>query len=262
MGASIVGSIVGLGGGFVAVPVLRLYFHFTPAMAAGTSLVLVLANSLSAGAQYLKQKRIAFHLAIPIAAASVPGSVLGAYLSTKVSGPAFDILYAVLLVGIAIDVVWSSMRANSGEAVALRHFDKLSVNRPASLGAQGDKEIKGGTATLLGAGFIVGLVSSLFGIGGGVIVVPLLLYATSEELHTITATSTAILAMTVPVGIAAHAIARDLEWNPCLAMASGGLMGGYFGAILSTKISSHHLRLFLAIAMLLAAGGMGLRHVF
>lgn len=243
IGASFIGSIVGLGGGFIAVPVLRLVLHLTPGVAAASSLVLVFANSASAGARFARQGRVAWNIVAWVALAAAPGSVAGAYLSARTSGPAFDILYALFLAAVAIDVVRNAGRKTPG----------------ASGVARGERPSRW---LLVPAGLIVGFVSSLFGIGGGVIVVPFLLYATNEEMHTVAATSTAIIALTAPVGIVSQIIQGDVLLVPALALGAGGLIGGQAGAIFSTRISSKQLSVILAVAMLAAAAGMALRHLF
>ena len=243
VGASVIGSIVGLGGGFIAVPVLRLFFHLAPGLAAAASLVLVFANTLSASVRFTRQKRIAFDLAIPIALCAIPGSVLGAYMSAHTSASFFDTLYAVFLCGIAIDVVLRALR--KPQAAAARSGRK----RPTWY-------------FMAPAGFAVGVVSSLFGIGGGIVVIPLLLYVTNEEMHTIAATSTAVIAMTAPAGIITQGFQHDLEWPICLALAGGGLIGGQIGAFYAGLIAAQSLSSLLASMMVLAAGGMVFRHFF
>ncbi|MDP9017953.1 MAG: sulfite exporter TauE/SafE family protein [Candidatus Eremiobacteraeota bacterium] len=246
VGASIIGSVVGLGGGFITVPVLRLGFHYAPGAAAAASLVLVFANSVSASVRFAMQKRIAFDLAVPIAIAAIPGSVIGALLSARTTGQTYDVLYAIFLSAIAIDVL---RRTFQKRPAIENETPVLPTPEPAwwifSI-----------------VGFVVGLVSSLFGIGGGVIVVPILLYTTKKDLHIITATSTAVIAMTAPVGIVVQGFEHDLAWNSALALGGGGLIGGQIGAILSQRISSVQLTILLAMAMMAAAGAMVLKHLF
>lgn len=219
-----------------------MFFGLAPGVAAAASLVLVFANSTSASLYYARQGRIAWKIVIPVALAAIPGSVLGAYLSARVSGPVFDIAYALFLVAVAVDVVRNATRKSA----------------PATGVPRGQRPTRW---LLIPAGFVVGLVSSLFGIGGGVIVVPFLLYATSEEMHTIAATSTAIIALAAPVGICSQILQGDLLVLPALALGAGGLVGGQAGAMFSARITSRQLSVALAAAMVVAAAGMSLRHV-
>lgn len=243
IGASFVGSVVGLGGGFISVPVLRLAFHFAPAASAATSLILVFANSASATARFARQGRVAWKIVLPVVLAAVPGSIGGALLSARTSGATFDLLYAVFLTAVAVDVVRTAI------------WPKPNA-RAAPPGGRPTRWL------LFPAGLLVGFVSSLFGIGGGVLVVPFLLYATTEELHTILATSTAIIAFTAPVGILTQIVQHDVVLLAALALGIGGLAGGQLGAAYSQRISSRHLSALLAVAMVAAALGMGLRHFF
>jgi uncharacterized protein len=241
--ASVLGSIVGLGGGFVAVPLLRLFFSFTPAAAAATSLVLVFANTASASVTFVRQKRVALDLLLPIALAAIPGSIGGAVLATHVPGAIFDYLYAALLVAIAIDVMRRARRVQAGAPPVEppRHRRRI-------------------VAAWLGAGALIGFVLSLFGIGGGVVAVPLLLYFTKRPLPICTETSTAIIALTAPVGIIAYGMSGDIPLTPALTMGVGGLAGGVVGARLASRISSVQLSVILAAAMFVAAAAMALRH--
>ena len=72
--ASIFGSIVGLGGGFVIIPVLRIAFGVPPAQVAGTSLLMVLANTAASTFGYLRARTIDLRLAGPFTLGAVPGS--------------------------------------------------------------------------------------------------------------------------------------------------------------------------------------------
>ena len=241
MGASVIGSIVGLGGGFIAVPILRLFFHLAPGVAAASSLVLVFANTLSASVRFARKKLIAFDLAIPIAVCAMPGSVLGAFMSAHTNAGVFDTLYAIFLCGISIDVVLRTVRSQAASA-------------PQS------KRKRVPWYVMAPAGFAVGVFSSLFGIGGGVVVIPILLYVTNEEMHVIAATSTAVIALTAPAGIITQGFERDLQWTTSLSLAFGGLVGGQIGAFFAQRIPAASLSILLAVMMALAAGGMVLQH--
>ncbi|MBV8688465.1 MAG: sulfite exporter TauE/SafE family protein [Candidatus Eremiobacteraeota bacterium] len=241
--ASVLGSIVGLGGGFIAVPLLRLFFGFAPAAAAAISLVLVFANTASASISFVRQKRVAVDLLAPIAIAAIPGSIGGALLATHVSGQLFDYLYAALLVVIAIDILRRARREKARETPIAAPTPRRRI-----------------VAAWLGAGLLIGFVSSLFGIGGGVVAVPLLLYFTKRPLSICTATSTAIIALTAPVGIIVYGLSGDIQWAPAITMGIGGLVGGLVGARLASRISGVQLSVILAVAMIGAAAAMALRH--
>ncbi|MFN2449465.1 MAG: sulfite exporter TauE/SafE family protein, partial [Candidatus Baltobacteraceae bacterium] len=167
LGASIFGSMVGLGGGFIAVPILLLFFGLPPAQAAGTSLSLVVANSAAGAVTYSLQDRVHVRIGLLIAIGGIPGSILGALLAQRVSPALFDWALAVLLVGVSIDMTFNRRKrlANRNAAALQQHAMRWEK--------------------WLLLGVFVGFVSSLFGIGGGMVVVPSLLYFSALPAHMI-----------------------------------------------------------------------------
>jgi uncharacterized membrane protein YfcA len=78
--AATIGSLAGLGGGFLVAPVLRIFFGLPPDEAAATSLVLVLGNVASASVAFMRQGRVDVRLAVLMGVVAIPGSILGALL--------------------------------------------------------------------------------------------------------------------------------------------------------------------------------------
>ena len=238
--------MVGLGGGFIIVPVLRLFFGLSPAMAAGTSLALVVANSGSGALTYLLQRRVHVRLGLTLAAAGIPGSVLGAVIVKHLSAHLFDLLFAVFLIAVAADIVFNSEKRLAGRG---EHTD---VDTIAGMP----------WPQALAAGFGVGLISSLFGVGGGVVLVPSLLYFSDLPAHAISATSHFGIVLTSPVGFVAHYVQRDIDWNYVLPLVAGGVLGGPIGARLSLRLKSRRLMRFVAVALVVAAAALVFRRIF
>jgi uncharacterized membrane protein YfcA len=235
--ASVFGSMVGLGGGFVLVPILRLFLGFSPAYAAGTSLVLIVANSASGAFTYLLQRRVHLKIGWLIAAGGLPGSILGALLSLRISPRLFDTILAVLLVAVAIDMAWNAERRIAGRA----EHDGVAAIKGMSYRAA------------LGLGFVVGIFSSLFGLGGGIILVPTFLYFSELPAHAISATSHFAILLTSPVGLVVHVLQRDIVAQDIVPLVAGGLLGGPIGARLSLRLRSPQLLIVVAIALVTAA---------
>jgi uncharacterized membrane protein YfcA len=235
--ASVFGSMVGLGGGFILVPILRLFLGFSPAYAAGTSLVLIVANSASGAFTYLLQRRVHLKIGWLIAAGGLPGGVLGAIASFHIPARLFDTILALLLVAVAVDMAWNAERRIAG---------RVEQERVA--------KIKGMSyRAAFGLGFVVGVFSSLFGLGGGVILVPTFLYFSELPAHAISATSHFAILLTSPVGLIVHALQRDIVARDVLPLVAGGLLGGPIGARLSLRLRSPQLLIVVAIALVTAA---------
>lgn len=226
--------MVGLGGGFILVPVLRLFFGLEPATASGTALVLVVANSGSGALTYLLQHRVHIRVGLLIAAGGWPGSIIGALLAKAISPELFDLLLAALLLGVALDML-------------VRRAEKIAARRAAPEDLQTLRGMQPLHAILIG--FVVGLVSSLFGIGGGVMIVPSLVYFSDLPAHAISATSHFGIVLTSPIGLATHAIEHDIRLSYIIPLVIGGLCGGPIGAKISLKLRSPQLVHYVAIAL-------------
>jgi uncharacterized protein len=235
--ASVFGSMVGLGGGFILVPILRIFLGFSPAYAAGTSLVLIVANSASGAFTYLLQRRVHLKIGLLIAAGGLPGGVLGAVASFHISARLFDAILAVLLVAVAVDMIWNAQRRMQG---------RVEQDRVTSI-----KGMSYRGALLLG--FVVGIFSSLFGLGGGIVLVPTFLYFSELPAHAISATSHFAILLTSPVGLVVHAMQHDIVARDILPLVAGGLLGGPIGARLSLRLRSPQLLIVVAIALFVAA---------
>jgi hypothetical protein len=229
--------MVGLGGGFILVPILRLFMGFSPAYAAGTSLVLIVANSAAGAFTYLLDRRVHLKIGWLIAAGGLPGSILGAIASVHISPRLFDTILATLLVAVAIDMAWNAKKRIAG--------------RPEHERVSGIKGMSYRAA--FGLGFIVGIFSSLFGLGGGIILVPAFLYFSELPAHAISATSHFAILLTSPVGLVVHAVQRDIIGRDVIPLIAGGLLGGPIGARLSLRLKSPQLLIVVAIALVTAA---------
>jgi uncharacterized membrane protein YfcA len=230
---------VGLGGGFVIVPVLRIALGIAPMTVAGTSLLFVLANVASSAVGYLRQKRVDLALAAPLALGAIPGSIAGVVAVKHVNDTWFDSVYALLLVVLAVLV----MRRRSIQSRA-----------------EGEQTFAHRAVVAVPAGAILGLLSSLFGIGGGIVMIPLFLIAARMPPHVVAATTAVIVALTAPVGVVAHALAGDVDWSAAVPLVIGGLVGGALAPLVAQRVSSPRLITLLAYGLVAAAAGLALRH--
>lgn len=238
--ASVFGSLVGLGGAFVVVPVLRIAFGVPPSQAAGTSLVMVLANTLAATFGYLRDRVVDVPLATPLAVGAVPGSILGVLAVHRFSPTGFDLAYGAVMIVLSALVL--RRRAISSRAAGERTFAH---------------DWRVGAVAGVGIGFF----SSLFGVGGGMILIPLLLIAARMPAHVVTATGAFVITVTAPVGVLAHVVGGDVDWQFAVPLVAGGLVGGSLGPPIAKRVSSPRLITLLAVALILAAAGLVLRHL-
>jgi uncharacterized membrane protein YfcA len=237
--------MVGLGGGFILVPILRVFFGIAPAEAAGTSLALVVASSASGAFTFFLNKRIHLKIGWLLAAGGLPGGIIGAMLVARMPARLFDWILATILIAVAVDMMLNARKRMEGrpEHEHVHRIKGMSYRAAVALG------------------FAVGLLSSLFGLGGGILLVPSLLYFSELPIHAVGATSQFGILLTSPVGLIVHALQRDIILGDVVPLVAGGLCGGPLGARLSLKFKSPQLLLVVGCALVVVAGSLFVKHL-
>ena len=94
LAAGILGSMLGLGGGIIVVPILT-FLGFPPTAAASNSLFAALSNAIASTISYSRQRRIEFSLGLELGLLTIPGTILGAVISTDVTPSIFVHIFAM-----------------------------------------------------------------------------------------------------------------------------------------------------------------------
>ncbi len=247
------GTIIGVGGGFILVPLLMLLFpHDSPSVITAASLAIIFVNSTSGSFAYARMRRIGYRTGILLSLPTIPGALLGAYLTAFIPRREFGVIFGGLVVAAAAFLSINRglrMRSKSASAPSPRPAGRIVETVV-------DREGKSHPLSYniplgMGLSLLIGLLSSLVGIGGGLIHVPLLTYLFGFPLHIATATSHFVLIFTSLAGLLMHVIGgtwpRHLLRDACLAI---GVVGGaQLGAFLSRRISAPWIVLGLAIAL-------------
>lgn len=236
LAAGILGSMIGLGGGIVVVPALTI-LGVPPVTAASNSLFVALSNAAASTVSYSRQRRIDYGLGLRISALSVPGTVLGAVLTTDSAPWIFKALFGALLVAAAAYIVLRS-RMEGGN-------DSGNGGGGSLLGSP-----RAMAVLVVGASFFAGTVSSFFGIGGGVVFIPLMVAAMGIGMVRAAPTSQFALLFTALSGIAVHWILGNPDVFYGAPLMAGVFVGGLIGAKLSAHMKEKWLRV-LASAVIL-----------
>ncbi len=252
------GTLIGAGRGFLLVPVLLfMYPHEKPATVTTISLAVVFFNALSGSVAYGRMRRIDFKSGALFAIATVPGAVLGALAVSFVSRGLFSVVFGAVLVVISA-LSFLSVR------------EKISPDRPASVFWKirtlvdqfGQRHTYAFDLRIgLALSFVVGFLSSLLGIGGGIVHVPALIHLLHFPVHIATATSQFVLVVTSLTGSAVHVAAGELTPGTglvrVLLLSAGVLPGAQIGARLAMHVRGTWIIRLLALALTL----VGLRLV-
>jgi uncharacterized membrane protein YfcA len=244
------GTLIGAGGGFILVPVLLFVFPtLQPEVVTSISLAVVFLNAASGSVAYARLKRIDYKSAIIFAGASLPGSILGALVTSRIPRHTFNIILGILLIIVAIYLL---IRPASNLS-STNNTDANRVNR--TITDVYKEKYTYSFNQLIGIilSFFVGFLSSLLGIGGGIIHVPALASLLNFPVHIATATSHFILAIMALAGTIVHMIQGTFwhEWSKAVFIGIGVIGGAQVGARLSEKIKPKGIIRALAVALLL-----------
>jgi uncharacterized membrane protein YfcA len=245
LGIGILGTLIGAGGGFLIVPLLVvLEPAWTTDQITACSLAVVTANATTGALSYWRQGRVD-PFAFPLyTLAAIPGSIAGAYATAYVSRAVFDPVFGVVLLGIAVWLFRAPGGSDEGERTGW--FDRVLVDRSGRRYEWSFDPRLGFVGSVL-----VGFLSSVLGIGGGIIHVPLLATVLGFPAHVATATSHAVLAVTAGIATVVHIVHGDFRttWPIVAAGAGGAVVGAPFGALLAPRVRGAIILRVLAVAL-------------
>ncbi len=235
--AGVLGSLVGIGGGVIMSPALA-FLGLPPSQVASTSLIAVSSTSISSTLAYAKLRRIQYSVGLKLAIFSGPGAIIGALISAGISPLHFRFLFALLLLATGLYLLFRN------SVLKERRFESDPI------------WIK---VLLYFGAFVAGFISSLFGIGGGIIFVPLLVIILRMNMTSAVPTSQLALMSTALVGTITHITLGNPEYIYALYLSVGSFAGAQIGAKVSLRFKDSALRyifvlLLMAVAIRFALG--------
>ena len=243
------GTLIGAGGGFILVPVLLLLDPGASAdLVTATSLAVVFCNALSGSWAYARMGRIDYRSGLLFAAATIPGAIIGALTVNHGPRRLFDGVFgALLLVLASYLLIRKPVGAGHGPAAGATLLTRTITERNGAVHTYTFSP-KIGLWLSLGVGYL----SSMLGIGGGIIHVPALVRLLNFPVHIATATSHFMLAIMALTGTVVHIASGSFShggaWRT-LWIAAGVLAGAQAGAKLSTRIHGHWILRGLALSL-------------
>ncbi len=223
---AMLGTIIGAGGGIVFVPLFMYWFpEWSPSMIVGTSLFSVMCNAISGSLAYLKQKKIYISAALIFSVATFPGAIIGAQMSDEFSGPGFKFAFGCFMLCASFLIGFKNFGKKEERKEESLTKDQVTYNKPVGIGIS----------------IIVGFISSIFGIGGGLVHVPALIYIMGFPTHLATATSHAILAVSTSVGVITHFVENHIVF--------GAIFGAQAGAQIAKRLRAKAILALMSIGV-------------
>ena len=248
--AGLFGSLLGLGGGILIVPLLTLGFGLPLITAIGVSLVCVIVTSGAAAGVYLERRVANLRLGMTLELFTAIGAMTGGLIAFLVPERFLELLFAGLLIYVALTMARRRDPAlDTGVAPedpdTEEDDDQSTAERLSGPGYR-VRRIGFGVVGSLGAG----VVSALLGIGGGLVKVPVMHVVMGVPLRVATATSNLMIGITASAGAIVYLLRGGIDPYVAAPTAIGVFLGATLGSRTAQRIDIRVLRgLFVAILL-------------
>jgi uncharacterized membrane protein YfcA len=286
--AGLFGSLLGLGGGLLIVPLLTLLFGVPLREAVAVSLVAVIVTSTAGAGVYLRRHVANLRLGMVLELFTAMGALAGGLIAFVLDEQVLAGLFAVVLTWVAISMIRQGRRAPA-DAPAARATDDEEPADPSAVDVATATEVEAAveptaaqapadavpptfTETLSGDGYHVhrlgfgafasvgaGVVSALLGVGGGIVKVPVMNLAMGVPLKVATATSNMMIGITATSSAVIYLLRGEID--PYLAgpTALGVFLGASVGSRVAGRIDVRILRWLFVLVVLYTAFEMARR---
>ena len=263
--AGLLGSALGVGGGVLIVPILTLAFHLPIHVAIGSSLVAIVANSCTAASIYTKARLTNVKLGLLLETATIPGAIIGGLAAAVIVPSILSALFGLVLLYVAYTMVvhrhlMSEDVLPADNSVAPNNLSSSLANSyyDQNLGKVVTYKVTH-TPAGLGASFFAGVLSSLLGIGGGIIKVPVMNLVMGLPMKAAIATSAFMIAITTTVGALIYHYYGNIYPFIVAPLIIGVVVGARLGVELAQRARGILLRRIFGAFLFLAALLMFLR---
>ena len=277
LGVGFVAGMFGVGGGFVLTPLLHLAFKIPMPIAVGSALCQKIGTSIGS---FLKHRQYR-HGELRVDFVMVGASLFGVDAGTRLLGSlaaagsfpnasgrpvpivtlTLEIIYAAMLLfaaSMTLHAVRKAARApaSDGHASTTAPLVRFGLPPYISLPAVGIPRVS--VTVMAYIGFITGMLSGLLGIGGGVALLPVLVYGYGFSIKDAAGTGILLLFATVVVGTVEHAVRHNVDLRVALAILAGSSIGSQLGARTTARVSNQWLRISFAALLLITVGAIGI----
>lgn len=249
---ALVFSALGLGGGTLYLPI-QLFFHIDFHVAATTSLFLILVTSLSSTIVFRKAKIVDWALALVLETATTVGGFFGGLYSGHFSGETLTLLF-VVVIAVAGVFMMRKIRDNPNLVAGLAHLPWWGRR-------SGLEHYQINLALALPISLLVGGLSGLIGVGGGILKIPMMVLLFRVPMNVAVGSSAFMVGVTASGGFLGHLKAGDCDWKIALALAPAVFLAAQIGARRSIRVDKAKLKIYFGYLLLALAVILTIRSV-
>lgn len=260
-------GLTGGGGSILAVPLLVYVLAVQPQAAVSISLAAVGATAAMGAVQRLMRGEVEIKTGSLFVLSGVAGAPLGTWIGGQLPEVLLLILFAALMAVVAFRM-WRKANRFPGEAevvrAALRPADVAATGPACRRDPSGDLPLTSRCfVVLLISGVATGVLSGLFGVGGGFVIVPALVLLTGLDIHRAVATSLMVIAVISGAALVSHLIAgREIPWGITLPFSGGGVAGLLLGTWVGQRVSPVLLQKIFSLVIMGVAAYVMIRGLF
>jgi hypothetical protein len=256
--AGVFGSLLGLGGGVLIVPLLTLVFGLDVRAAVGVSLVSVIVTSSAAAGVYLERNIANLRLGMTLELFTAMGALVGGIVAFLVDERLLALLFAALLGYVAFTMARgrSSTEASPAPPPGDRAANSVAGEAPAwSFGSRTLARLSGDDYAVrnLGRGIAgstgAGVVSALLGVGGGIVKVPLMHLGMGVPMRVATATSNLMIGVTGAASAVIYLLRGEIDPYVAGPVAIGVFLGATGGSRVAHRIDLGVLRILFVVVL-------------
>jgi uncharacterized membrane protein YfcA len=231
----------GIGGGLITTPAIRLVLSRSAAVAIGTPLVVIIPSALTGAFNYSRRGYIHQELVLILSASGLIGVLGGSILTAYFSAHLIMLLTAVIIFLTGIRFFFS------GNEQASKEEEPLS----------GSADSAGPSKNVLGKAILVGLAAGVFsgflGLGGGVILIPALVFVFKLKMKQALGTSLVCVSIFAIPGSIVHFFLRHVDLGLALLLIIGTIPGAYVGSKVALKTPEKTLSLLFGLLLVVLA---------
>jgi hypothetical protein len=227
--AGIFSALLGVGGGLLMVPAMVHMLRIRQHRAHGTSLVVILPTAIAGVSQYAEHRKLDWGVALLLAIGGVLGAMIGARLANAMKAPLLKRVFGAFVIVTGI----------------------VMVAAPGGYGTPGQALLPAGSSgVIVVVGLLAGIVSGLLGVGGGVVMVPAIVFLLGLDQHTAQGISLAVIIPVAISGATIHYRKGNVVSTLVLPLAIGATLGAYVMGHWVNQIPREHLRMLFGVFLI------------
>lgn len=230
-------SLIGASGVMIIVPILTMLFKVSVHTAIGTSLFVDVIASLTVSYSYYKNGNIELKSGIWIALTSIIGAQLGASFASKMGEGNLSSSFGIVLVLAGLSMLRKSYKEKKDSSDTLSKLVNFKKEWQKIL-----------SALVIGLG--IGILSGIFGAGGGVMILLALIVLMSFPLHKAIGTSTLIMAITALSSTVGYGVRGNIDFVLGSLLSVGAVFGGIIGSRYANKVNEKTLQKVVGICFM------------